>query len=143
MTIIQTSALVIASLCLTACQTPNAPSAAVSDTTAMTGSVEAVRDGVTRLRPGQSLSVALSSNGSTGFSWSVAPFDEAVLTRSEPFGQERTETHPAGMVGVGGQTHWRFTASAPGETTLTFAYGRPWEKNAAPAQTAHYTIIVR
>lgn len=145
MTIIQTSVLVLAGLCLTGCQAATASSTTADalTTASTTASVEAVRDGATSLRPGQALSVALPSNGSTGYSWSVAAFDEAVLSRSEPFGEQRTDPHPAGMVGVGGQTHWRFVAAAPGETTLTFAYGRPWEKDAAPAETAHYRIIVR
>lgn len=147
MTIVQSSILVFAGLCLIACQGPVAPSTALSEETAIArpeaGTVEAVRDGATTLRPGQSLSVALPSNGSTGYFWSVAPFDETVLARGEPFGQERTDPHPAGMVGVGGQTHWRFTAAAPGETTLIFAYGGPWEKGTPPAETARYTITVR
>lgn len=146
MTIIQTSVLVLAGLCLTGCQAATASSTAANATTTASTTaavVEAVRDGSTTLRPGQPLSIALPSNGSTGYSWSVGTFDEAVLSRSEPFGEQRTDPHPAGMVGVGGQTHWRFVAAAPGETILTFAYGRPWEEDAPPAETAHYRIIVR
>lgn len=139
MTMLRSSALILATLTLAACQT----SSASPDTEAQAAAVEAVRDGVTTLAPGQALSVSLPSNGTTGYSWSVAAFNEGVLTRGEPFGQERTDAHPAGMVGVGGQTHWRFIAAAPGETSLTFTYARPWEKDTPPVQTAHYTVRVR
>lgn len=135
------TALALTGLCLTACQGAVAPGGPRPDAQ-VAGAVEAVRDGVTELRPGQSLRIALPSNSSTGYSWSVGAFDEAVLTRSQPFGQQATDAHPAGMVGVGGQTHWRFVAAAPGETTLTFGYGRPWEKDTAPTETARFTIRV-
>lgn len=107
------------------------------------GIVAGVRDGETALRTGQTLSVALPSNGSTGYVWRLAGFDEKVLGRGEPFGAEVTRAHPEGMVGVPGETRWQFRAVARGRTTLVFTYSRPWETNARPAETARYEVTVR
>jgi inhibitor of cysteine peptidase len=136
----RTPALIFAAVCalsLAACQTASDAGSTGHDT------VTGVRDGVTVLRPGQSLSIALPSNSSTGYSWSLGAYDEAVLRPGQPFGESRTDPHPAGMVGVGGQTHWIFTAAAPGETVLNFSYGRSWERDTPPAQAARYTVRVQ
>jgi inhibitor of cysteine peptidase len=107
------------------------------------GIVVGVRDGETRLRSGQTLAIALPSNGSTGYAWRLAEFDSAILARGEPFGNEVTNAHPVGTVGVPGETRWQFRATARGQTTLVFAYARPWEAGTRPAETARYTVTVR
>ncbi len=138
---------VAAALALAACQgaTPSAPeSRGPSPAAAATDDVVVgVRGGATTLRAGQTLTIALPSNSSTGYAWQVGAFDEAVLKRGVPFGVETSNPKPDGMVGVPGETQWRFVAGAPGSTTLEFAYGRPWETGAAPAETARFTITVR
>ena len=141
MTTIHTALLGAVMLGVAACQTPGASTSVEAGSAAV--SLVGIANGSAALRPGQRLSVALPSNGSTGYVWSLAGFDPAVLKRGAPFGEEATDPHAAGMVGVGGQTHWWFEAAAPGTTTLVFTYGRPWEKDAAPAETARYTITVR
>lgn len=128
--------LAACALSLAACETSSDARAAPSDV------VVGVRDGITVLKPGQSLTIALPSNGSTGYSWSLGAYDEAVLKPGQPFRESRTDPHPAGMVGVGGQTHWTFTAGRPGETVLTFSYARAWERDTPPAETARYQIKV-
>lgn len=128
--------LAAAALSLGACQT--APDADAGSSDAIVG----VRGGVTVLKPGQSLTIAMPSNSSTGYSWSLGAYDETVLKPGQPFGEARTDSHPAGMVGVGGQTHWTFTAAAPGQTVLNYSYGRSWERNTPPAETARYEIRV-
>ena len=147
MTMIKSAALAATTLALAACQgsapaEPMAAPEAASPATAAGGVVVGVRGGATVLRPGQTLSIALPSNGSTGYAWRVGAFDEAVLKRATPFGEEVTNARPAGMVGVPGETQWRFDAGSPGTTTLEFAYGRPWETGVAPAETARFTVTV-
>ena len=141
---------VAAALALAACQgsTPSEPLAAPearapSPAAAVTDDVVVgVRGGATTLRAGQALAVALPSNGSTGYVWRLGAFDEAVLKRGVPFGVETSNPKPDGMVGVPGETQWRFVAGARGSTTLEFAYGRPWETGAEPAETARFTVTV-
>lgn len=105
--------------------------------------VAGVRDGEVRLHVGQGLSIALPSNGTTGYRWQVTGMEQGVLAPGIPFGQEAVDPHPPGMVGVGGVTRWRFIAAEPGSVTLTFAYGRSWERGTPPAETAVYRIVVR
>jgi inhibitor of cysteine peptidase len=144
MTTTHATLLAAAVLGLGACQSAGAGTASQTDAQAATEvALGGVAGGAARLRPGQSLSIVLPSNGSTGYVWRLADFDTAVLTRGAPFGAEATDPHPAGMVGVGGRTQWRFEAAAPGTTTLVFTYAQPWDTTAAPAQTARYVITVR
>ncbi|HEX8469557.1 MAG TPA: protease inhibitor I42 family protein [Brevundimonas sp.] len=140
MTMIYTAMLAATLLGLAACQTPAGPSTA-QETGAVT--LSGIANGSATLQSGQSLSVALPSNGSTGYSWQLAAYDGAVLRPDVPFGEQVTAPHAAGMVGVGGETHWSFEAAAPGTATLLFTYSQPWDKTAPPAETARYTITVR
>jgi len=137
MTITRTAS--IASLILLAACTVSA-----GETTAPAiGEVQAVRDGRTTLAVGQTLLIALPSNASTGYSWSMSGSNIEVLNPASPFGQEVIAPHEPGMVGVGGTTSWRFLAAQPGTVTLTFKYGRSWERDTPPTETATYAIIVR
>jgi len=117
------------------------------ETPAMPGSVAAeargVRDGTTTLTVGQTLAIALPSNATTGYRWQVADTYGDVLAPGAPFGEEVVDAHAPGVVGVGGATSWRFRAMRPGVVILTFAYGRSWERDTPPAETATYTITVR
>ncbi|WP_426039637.1 protease inhibitor I42 family protein [Brevundimonas sp. DC300-4] len=133
--------LMIASvLVLAACNA--GPGESSSAAVAATGDVLGVRDGRTTLAVGQTLLIELPSNSTTGYRWQVAETHDDLLLPGAPFGDEVTDPHSAGMVGVGGATSWRFRTGRPGTTTLTFTYSRSWETN-APAETATYRITVR
>lgn len=141
-TVVLLSAAALVSL--SACQAgAPQPAAAPAAEAAPAGKVEGVRGGETALAVGQSLRISLPSNATTGYRWTLADTADGVLTPGAPFGQEITRPLEPGMVGVGGNTVWVFEAARPGTQTLTFAYGRPWETDAAPAETATYTITVR
>lgn len=143
---IQTVALIATAFVgLSACSAgaPQSAAGASSAPAPATGEVAGVRDGRTTLAVGQTLSIRLPSNATTGYRWQVAETYADILTPGAPFGDEITDPHAPGMVGVGGQTVWMFQAARPGTATLSFAYGRSWEPNAAPAETATYTITVR
>jgi inhibitor of cysteine peptidase len=130
---------------LSACQAAGTASAPAepAPTATSTSDIEGVRDGETTLSVGQSLHIALPSNATTGYQWQISGVEGSVLTPAEPFGDEAVDPHPEGMVGVGGQTHWRLVASRAGSATLTFTYARSWERNTPPAETATYRIEVR
>ncbi|MEU2030242.1 protease inhibitor I42 family protein [Nocardia amamiensis] len=94
-----------------------------------------------RLRVGQRLVVALPSNPSTGYSWTIAELDAAVAKQD---GEADFETDPAVPVapGAGGTAVWSFVGAAAGVTPLRMAYMRPWEHGSAPAETFTLTIRV-
>ncbi len=82
--------------------------------------------------------VELESNPSTGFTWEASNLDTTILKQSG-----ETEYKPASstpMPGSGGTQVLRFEAVAPGTTTLTLIYHRPFETNVPPIKT--FTIKV-
>lgn len=95
-------------------------------------------------RVGQLLSIRLTGNASTGYSWE---WDEAaaagVLVRERNTAKvdaEKSDTPP--MVGSPSTQAWLFRAAAPGNAELRLDYRRPWEKGVAPAQTVRLQIVV-
>lgn len=134
------SLMIASCLALAACNA--GPGESSPAPAAATGDVPGVRDGHTTLAVGQTLLIELPSNSTTGYRWQVAETNDGLLLPGAPFGEEVTDPHSAGMVGVGGATSWRFRTGRPGTATLTFTYRRSWETN-PPAETATYRITVR
>lgn len=96
-------------------------------------------DAPTNIRRGQRFLITLDTNPTTGYQWKfVAPWDEKVLTL---LGETYVES-PLERVGAGGTQAWWFKAVGQGETTVSFKYIRPWERDTPPAKTASFTIIV-
>jgi inhibitor of cysteine peptidase len=86
---------------------------------------------------GDAISVKLTSNPTTGFSWSVANLP-AVLQQLE----SKTETGKGGRAGESGFQYFTFKAKAAGESTLKLNYARPFEKNSPPAKTFFVSISI-
>lgn len=88
------------------------------------------------LEPGQSFSVELAGNVTTGYSWQVEGIDAAILSAAEPVYVSDSE-----LIGAGGMYTFTFTAAAAGETELRLVYLRPWEQ-AEPLDTFTLTVTV-
>ena len=136
------SALILAAAAVLGLSACNAGAGEAAAPAAPTGEVQGVQDGRTTLAVGQTLRISLPSNATTGYQWQIQGQSIEVLSPSAPFGQEITDAHAPGLVGVGGNTVWIFRAAGPGTVTLNFAYARSWERT-PPAETATYTITVR
>jgi inhibitor of cysteine peptidase len=106
------------------------------------GSVAPLDGGSVAVRQGAPLVINLSADPSTGFGWVMTskPGDAVWLIGGPDY---TPEPIPAGMMGVGGTTTYRFRALKPGSQTLEFAYLRSWEKGAAPTRTVRYDVTVR
>jgi predicted secreted protein len=94
------------------------------------------------LAVGETLTVTLESNPTTGFSWALAAnSDEAVLQEvdHEYVADASAETP---LAGAGGVENWTFKALAKGETTISMEYSRPWEGGEKAAQTFDLTVAV-
>lgn len=90
------------------------------------------------LRAGDTLEVNLEGNPTTGYTWSAAGFDAAIL---KPLGEP--EFHPASSaLGAGGTVTYRFEAAGAGQTTLTMIYSRPFEKGVPPLKTFMVNVSV-
>jgi predicted secreted protein len=91
------------------------------------------------LKAGQILAVRLDSNPTTGYSWQASQVDGAVLKQQgDPQFIRPADAPP----GAGGAQVFRFTATGMGTTTLTLAYKRSFEPEAAPAQTFTVQVTV-
>lgn len=90
---------------------------------------------------GDTVIIELAGNPTTGYSWTQTAGDIAVLkpTADEP---EYT-SESTGMVGSPGTFIFRWTAEAPGTTTIELGYRRPWETDIAPIETFSLTVDVR
>ncbi len=88
------------------------------------------------LKVGETITVVLAGNPTTGYSWQTDGLDTAVLTTGEPAYESDSE-----LMGAGGSFAFTITAVASGETQLRLVYLRPWEQ-AEPLETFTMTITV-
>ncbi|MGE5397754.1 MAG: protease inhibitor I42 family protein [Chitinophagales bacterium] len=72
---------------------------------------------------GDTFTLQLPSNPSTGYSWGPVEFDQKVLK------QESQEQIPSktGAIGSAGSEQWVFKANKAGSTQIKVSYSRPWE----------------
>jgi inhibitor of cysteine peptidase len=92
------------------------------------------------LATGGTLTITLESNPTTGFRWELARISEGdvmELTGNEFKGAEN------GLVGAGGKEVWTFKALAPGKSTITLEYSRPWAGGEKADQTFEVTVVVK
>ena len=88
---------------------------------------------------GHEFSVTLASNPTTGYSWALAkPLDAKLLTLVTNV-YVRPDSR---LMGAGGKEVWTFKALAEGRTQIDLKYVRPWEKDAAPAQTTNFVVVI-
>ncbi|MBC9250179.1 peptidase inhibitor I42 [Pseudomonas alcaligenes] len=94
-----------------------------------------------QLHSGQTLTITLPSNPTTGFRWVVADAAPGVLRSLGP--EVYVTPEDAGLVGGAGQSSWRYQAYQVGQGRLLMQYQRPWEVGVAPAKTIDCAISVR
>jgi predicted secreted protein len=94
---------------------------------------------------GDSFTVALCSNPSTGFQWSemAEVSDQTVLRQTDhkfvaPEGEEGEPPAP----GTPGQEIWTFEALEKGTCNVSMEYSRPWEGGETGVWTFNLTVVV-
>ena len=92
------------------------------------------------LKVGDTLQVSLGSNPSTGFGW--AP--QMQITNATVLAQTGHEVlaPSASRPGAAASEVWALQAMAPGTTTVTNAYGRPWPGGEKDAWTFTADVTV-
>ena len=92
------------------------------------------------LQRGQTITISLPSNPTTGYSWSLCSKN----TRNTIVGIEEMpyEAEQTGLIGSGGTQSWHVTGKKRGVAHIKFEYRRPWEKGAVPAQIKRYLFTV-
>lgn len=86
---------------------------------------------------GDTLTIKLTSNPSTGFSW-AKPEPVAHLSLVSSRSERGSSTQP----GASGFQIFTYEATRPGDATLALNYLRPFEKNTPPARTFHLTLTI-
>jgi inhibitor of cysteine peptidase len=85
---------------------------------------------------GESFTVVLPGNPTTGYSWVVDGIDPAILAATEP-----AYVGDSDLIGSGGAFTFTFTAMGAGETTVRLVYERSWEQT-EPLETFTLTVTV-
>ena len=94
---------------------------------------------------GDTFSVTLCSNPSTGFSWmeQAAISDPSVLAQTDHQFQAPGEGEDPPPPGTPGQQTWIFKALAEGKSKLLLDYSQPWEGGEKGAWTYLLEVIVK
>ncbi len=93
------------------------------------------------LAAGDTLTVTLESNITTGYSWNENANigDKTVMQQTDHKYQPPATPIP----GAGGKEVWTFKALKAGKSTISMEYSRPFEPTAAPAKTFTLTVVVQ
>jgi inhibitor of cysteine peptidase len=93
-----------------------------------------------QLRVGDSLTVILEGNPTTGYQWQVASLSPEVLDWTEgPTYQPSTP----GRIGSGGTFRFGFKAMRKGRATVKLVYRRSWEEGVPPIKTEVLKVKVK
>lgn len=90
------------------------------------------------LEVGDTLNVVLHGNPTTGYTWSLATFDDTHLKLTE-----NAYHSSSNLCGAGGTFTFRFTPVSSGTTPLALEYSRSWEKGVPPHATFESLIEIR
>ncbi len=90
------------------------------------------------LQTGESITVVLTGNPSTGFDWSVVEMNPDILNL-----EERQFQPASPFVGSGGQVRLHFCAVGSGRTRLKLHYRRSWETEKRPLRTWYVTLHIQ
>jgi inhibitor of cysteine peptidase len=79
-----------------------------------------------KLAVGQTYTIDLDSNPTTGYSWRLAsPTNKVFMLVTNTYEPRANNQR---LVGSGGVEHWTFKAVGKGRAELALEYVRPWEK---------------
>lgn len=88
------------------------------------------------LKTGDTFTIALEGNPTTGYSWEVSGIDPAVV---EQVGEPDFKSDSK-LIGAGGMFTFTFKAVAPGSAPVTLVYHRSFEKDVDPMY--EYEVMV-
>jgi inhibitor of cysteine peptidase len=91
------------------------------------------------LAPGETLTLTLSGNATTGYLWDIGPSDRKILRQEG----EPVFIPDSDRIGSGGKFVFRFFAQSGGSTRLNLFYHRPWEKNIPPVKKFQIGLTVQ
>jgi inhibitor of cysteine peptidase len=96
----------------------------------------------TEVAPDGTITVTLSSNATTGFSWS----ETAQISNASVLEQTKHEfiaPTNSNIVGAPGNEVWTFKALKKGTTTVEMQYSRPWEGGEKGEWSFQLTVTIK
>lgn len=90
------------------------------------------------LKPGQTLTLRLPENPTTGYRWSISSLNVQVLQLTD----DRFESSSSAAFGGGGQRVLTFQAQQPGQISLYLKNKREWEDAASALESFSVMIQV-
>ena len=143
--LILTCAVVAVSTFLIACAAPAQPSSRAwvevscdefYNNHHLTGTVE--------VQAGETFTVTLCSNPTTGFLWSeTAQISDQTVLEQVDHKFVSPESEPPPPPGTPGQEVWTFKALKKGTSTVSMEYSRPWEGGEKGEWTFVLTVVVK
>lgn len=103
---------------------------------------ENYNNGEYTLKAGQSFTLSLASNPTTGYQWDFTNRgDDRLLALTGETYQSDSVSSGQVLVGQGGRDYWTFEAIQAGTTEISMWYARPWE-SVQPAQVFKLKVII-
>lgn len=100
-----------------------------------------------KLKPGQSIMLQLSEKPTTGYCWSISPFNEQILNltddRFELPKSSATGSAMGPVMGRGGKRIFTFKATRSGQVNLNLNQKRSWENSASGIESFNLILEVR
>jgi inhibitor of cysteine peptidase len=91
------------------------------------------------LEVGQTFTVTLEGNPSTGYTWEISPVDKTVISQvGDPVWAPKSN-----LLGAPAMLTLTFRADANGDQPLVLIYHRPWEKDVPPVEVFDVTVVVQ
>jgi inhibitor of cysteine peptidase len=90
---------------------------------------------------GDTLTVTLESNPTTGFVWTLADPEGMLEVVSNEYVMDPTGFDPP-PPGLGGVEVWTFKALRTGETTISMEYSRPWDGGEETVETFDFRVVI-
>jgi len=104
---------------------------------------EVIDGGEVELAIGDSWTVTLESNPTTGFQWALIENSDQTLLQEAGHKYVPYENTDPPLPGVGGKELWTFKALQKGETTITMEYSQLWEGGMKAAKTFVLTVVIK
>ena len=92
---------------------------------------------------GDSFTVTLCSNPSTGFEWESAQISDQTVLQQIDHKFVGPESEPPPPPGTPGEEIWTFQALKQGTSTISLEYSRPWEGGEKGEWTFNLTVVVK
>ena len=87
---------------------------------------------------GETVSLTLAGNPTTGYTWELVDIDRAMLAPDA----EPAFKADSSLTGAGGKFTFRFFALKTGSSVVKLSYRRPWEKDVPPLRRVELTLTV-